>query len=83
MRIELGRIRNVTHRQHLQLDLSLATCRIDGEEDGPSDGTANQADVAEDFEIAQKEEAVEGSIVENKRIGVFEERLDPVEESGG
>ena len=54
---------------------------MDGEQDGPGDADSDEEDVAEDLEIAQKEEAIYGAMVENEGVWDLEEWLDPVEQA--
>lgn len=83
MRIQLHRIRNIANRQQLQLQLAAPARRMDGEEHGPGDTAADEADVAQDLDVAEEEEAVEGAVVEDDGVGDLEEGDDPVEPAVG
>jgi hypothetical protein len=81
--VQLIWINDVAHAQNLELLHAAAASRIDGEQHGPNDEAAGEADVAEDLDEAQKEEAVEGAVVEDVGVGCLKERLDPIEPAIG
>jgi hypothetical protein len=59
------RLGDIAHRKDVQLLLSCATGRVDGEEDRPRDNASQQADGDEDLEEAHEEVAIDRLVVEN------------------
>ena len=53
------------------------------EQNGPCDAAAGEADIAEDLDISEEEEAVEGAVVKDDGVGDLEERDDPIEPAVG
>lgn len=57
--IELGRVPNIANGQQVELGQAPAARGVEGKENGPQDDAAAEADVPDDLEEAQEEEAVE------------------------
>lgn len=56
---------------------------MDGEEDWPCDGNTDQAGDDAEFEVAEKEEAIQGVVIEHKGIWNGVEFFDPASEGVG
>lgn len=54
-----------------------------GEQNGPCNKAAGEADVTNHLEEAQKEEAIKRSLIEDMGVGCLEEWLDPSEPTVG
>ena len=74
---------DVAHSQGLELGVALATGEMQGEENGPGDEASDKANVAQDLDEAQEEEAIEGAMVQHHGIGNAKKGHDPVEPAVG
>lgn len=72
---------DVAHGEQVELLLAGAAGSIDGEEDGPGDEAAKEADDDEQLEEADKQVAVNGLVVQNVLVLDVAEVGDPAEES--
>jgi hypothetical protein len=69
------------HQHSPQWQFDVPYRRIDGEEDGPRDQTAQKADDDEQFEVAHEQISVNGLVVQNVDILDVLEVLDPTEKA--
>jgi hypothetical protein len=67
----------------LELFLAIAASSVDGEEDWPSDTSADKCHDGAHSEISQEEVGVEAMMLEGVDIGDLPERADPVEPATG
>ena len=74
-------IGDVAHGEQVKLLLASTTGGIDGEQDGPCDDAAKEADDNEQLEEAHEEVAVDGLVVEDVLVLDAAEVLDPAEEA--
>lgn len=80
MSIQLrGPFLDVAHCQSFQLSEVITTSCVQRKQNRPHDTAAENADVSKNLEIAEKEEGVQGAMVEDIGIGDLEEGLQPVE----
>jgi hypothetical protein len=92
------RFADVAHGQKIQLLLASAALfmsgwgvhaidqpayrSVDGEEDGPCDEAAQEAENNDELEVAHEQEAVNGRVVQNVLVGRAAEVADPSQERG-
>lgn len=74
---------NHSNCQHVQLGELLASSKVDGKENWPSNQHAHKERVSQDLEVPQKEEPIERAMIKHKSVWCLEEWLDPVEPAIG
>lgn len=70
---------HVTDGKFVKLRLAKSPGAVDGEQDGPRNAAANETDDGENTKEAEKEEAVDGAVVDDVPVINGEEGSDPVE----
>lgn len=74
---------DVANGQKIKLLDVVVAGDVDGKKDRPCNADADEEDVAQDPEVAQKEEAIKGAMVKDKGIWDLEEGYDPIEPTIG
>jgi hypothetical protein len=69
MREVLPGVLHVAKVQNIELLLIAAASSIDGEQNGPGDGTSDQAGDYGHFEQAEKEEGIKALVLQDESIG--------------
>ena len=72
-------ILHIAEADHVQLKLASATSSINGEQYRPGNQTADEANSHRYLEVAQKEIAVQGVVVEDIAIWDLAESAEPIE----
>lgn len=70
---------NVREGQQIKLGLAPIAGGIDGEQDGPGDAAADEADDGEHLQEAQVEKAIERLVIEHQVVGEILEGPEPIE----
>ncbi len=76
-------LRDVSKGELIQLLIPCTTIGIYRQQNRPCDQQSHEADHAEDFQESEKQEAVQGGVVEDIFIGSSPEWHEPIEPSIG
>ncbi len=74
---------DVGDSEHVQLRTSATASRIDGEQDGPGDNTADEHQGRDQLQEAQQQICVHRVVLEDVGVGQFVHRGDPVPKTSG
>lgn len=72
-------VRDVGNAQHVQLFLITTACDIDGKKHRPGDNAADEKDAGRNFQVTQKEESIQGVMVQDVAVGDLADIDDPFE----
>jgi len=80
--VELAHSEHIANRQKVELCQATAASGVQREENWPCQTQSNEANDAEDLEVAEEEEAIQGGVAKDDGIRDLDERYDPVEPAG-
>lgn len=79
MRVQAVLVVHIAETELVELRGGAAACGVDGEEDGPGDANANEADEDGGAEEAEIQVGVEGRVLEDEFVVEVAEGADPFE----